>query len=66
MRRRAAASASRERVSSFSFTSISVQAFCHSCADTTGGLLSAAICSLGIMVGSLFRISVGYHQGFSC
>src|SRR5579863_1594464 len=42
--RRSAASASRERVNAFSFTSICWRAASHSCADTTGGFFIS--CSL--------------------
>src|ERR1035438_8932809 len=45
IRRRSAASASRERVKAFSFTSSCWRAASHSCCDTIGGVF-IAICSL--------------------
>src|SRR5260370_8443166 len=38
IRRRSAASASREQVKAFSFTRSCWRATCHSCGDTTGGV----------------------------
>src|SRR5216684_1925038 len=51
MRRRSAASASRERVKAFSFTSICWRAASHSCCDTIGGVFIARYpfpCSLSL------------------
>jgi hypothetical protein len=44
MRRRSAASASRERVKAFSFTRSCCRAAFHSSADTIGGVFIAASC----------------------
>src|SRR5262245_47314857 len=46
IRRRSAASASRERVKAFSFTRSCCRAASHSCSDTIGGVL-IAICPFG-------------------
>src|SRR5262245_3447802 len=54
IRRRSAASASRERVKAFSFTRSCCHAASHSCADTIGGVF-IAFCPFGISL-SLFLL----------
>src|SRR5579863_200363 len=62
IRRRSAASASRERVKAFSFTSSCWRAASHSCGDTTGGVFIAIFpfpCSfsLSLLVAILIVLS---------
>src|SRR5260370_40712390 len=61
MRRRSAASASRERVKAFSFTRSCWRAVSHSCCDTIGGVLIARCpfpcsLSLSLLVAILFLL----------
>src|SRR5258708_15893167 len=63
MRRRSAASASRERVKSFSFTRSCWRAASHSCCDTIGGVFIARCpfpcsLSLSLLVAILFLLFV--------
>src|SRR5260370_13312708 len=62
IRRRSAASASRERVKAFSFTRSCLRAASHSCCYTIGGLLIPrcpfpASLSLSLLVAFLFLLS---------
>src|SRR6202162_3813509 len=62
MRRRSAASASRERVKAFSFTRSCWRAASHSCCDTIGGVLMVIFpfpCSLSVslLLAILFLLS---------
>src|SRR5260370_32793876 len=61
IRRRSAASASRERVKAFSFTRSCLRAASHSCCDTIGGVLIARCpfpcsLSLSLLVAILFLL----------
>src|SRR6266496_509517 len=63
IRRRSAASASRERVKAFSFTSICCRAASHSCRDTIGGVFIATApfacsLSLSLLVAISFLLSL--------
>src|SRR3984885_2218319 len=60
IRRRSAASASRERVKAFSFTRSRCRAASHSCCDTTGGFFKA-ICSFELFI---VRVDI-FHFSFS-
>src|SRR5215510_8611215 len=55
IRRRSAASASRERVRAFSFTRRRWRAASHSCGDTIGGVFIAR-CPFGLLVAILFLL----------
>src|SRR6202034_922088 len=76
IRRRSAASASRERVKAFSFTRSCCRAASHSCSDTIGGVFIAtplsgapclSLCLLPSVSSSSFSPFVGFlHFVFDC
>src|ERR1700720_827348 len=59
MRRRSAASASRERVKAFSFTSICWRAASHSCCDTIGGVFIAR-CPFGFSLFLSLLVAISF------